>query len=358
MKRGRRHDGKPRHRRRLRVKTVGVLPSMLTLGNLLCGSAAIFYASRPQNVQVLSEWQPLSVAAILIFTGILLDALDGRVARITRSTSGLGAQLDSMADMVTCGVAPAFLVIQLVQIGTPFFGGAEADTWFDRAVLTVGGVYVACCALRLARFNMEVDSPDEQDHLSFKGLPSPAAAGTVASLVLVHQYLTHGSFPADITTLARATAVAMVLVSLLAALAMVSRMRYVHLLNRYLRDRAPVDYIAMVVFVGFFLLIWPQMALAVGFVAYALSRPTSIAWRKSSRSLAQWWRQWRRRDRGTSRDREGATSRDREGAVRMEGDGEQDRVHGGGGVRQGGGEGHRQPPQRKEQNPPSQRFRN
>jgi CDP-diacylglycerol--serine O-phosphatidyltransferase len=254
-----------------------VLPSALTLGNLLCGFAAIFYASRPAHLSggeanlVLGYWTPLTVAGSLVFIGMIFDALDGRVARMTRQTSELGEQLDSMADMVTFGVAPAFCVIQLVDIGVPFLGAARVDTYFDRAVLVIAGVYAACCALRLARYNIEIDNPEEIDHLSFKGLPSPAAAGTVASLVLLHQ-----SLIADHATLGLVTGVGMVLITLLTAVGMVSTMRYPHLLNRYLRGRAPFHIIATAVLLLIPLLLELHITIAVAFVAYALSTPVVL----------------------------------------------------------------------------------
>lgn len=274
-------DPERRSRRRRRrispARMARVLPSALTLGNLLCGFAAIFYASRPLMLPsgeanlVLGYWTPLTVAGSLVFIGMIFDALDGRVARMTRQTSELGEQLDSMADMVTFGVAPAFCVIQLVDIGVPFLGTARVDTYFDRAVLVIAGVYAACCALRLARYNIEIDNPEEIDHLSFKGLPSPAAAGTVASLVLLHQ-----SLIADHATASVITGVGMVLITLLAAVGMVSTMRYPHLLNKYLRGRAPFHIIATAVLLLIPVMLDLYITLAVVFVAYALSTPAVL----------------------------------------------------------------------------------
>lgn len=282
------HEKPKRHRharRRVRpsrrplrraVGAVKVLPSLLTLSNLLCGFAAIFYASRPfdaddQATFVLGNWQPLSVAAGLIFLGMLFDALDGRLARMTRQTTELGEQLDSMADMVTFGVAPAFLMIELVGIGTPFIGSAGADSFLDRAVLITAAVYVGCCALRLARFNIETEGPEEVNHATFKGLPSPAAGGTIAGLLLLHASLL-GEYP----TIAEATGVGMVLVALLAAAAMVSTVPYSHVANRYLRGRAPFHYVAAGVIALPLLLLLPELTLAVAFSGYALSAPAGL----------------------------------------------------------------------------------
>lgn len=288
-----RHPESRRRRRRLRTtRMVRVLPSMFTLGNLLCGFAAIFFASRPIGTEVLLGRNPvpvLVIAAAFVFIGMVLDALDGRIARLTRGASELGEQLDSMADMVTFGVAPAFLVIQLVDISTPFFGETHPkwNVYFERAVFVVAGVYAACTALRLARFNIELEQPGESDHLTFKGLPSPAAAGTVCSLVLLHQWLVVRQ-PAGVeigflTDWPKQTAAGMVAVTLLAAIAMVSTIRYVHFANRFLRDRAPIHYIGYATFVLIPLLIWPQVTLAIAFVGYALSAPAMLLARQAMR---------------------------------------------------------------------------
>jgi CDP-diacylglycerol---serine O-phosphatidyltransferase len=277
-----------RRRRRLRPsRMLRVLPSLFTLGNLLCGFAAIFYAFRYPGRE-----NALEIAAALVFVGMVFDALDGRIARLTRQTSQMGEQLDSMADLATFGLAPAFLVINLVEIGTPFFGEAHPfwGRYFERFVLVVTAVYAACTALRLARFNAELEQPGEADHMSFKGLPSPAAAGTVASLVLLQQLLLGRQPPdADIPLFrdpAKLTAIGLVLITLLTAVAMVSTMRYVHVMNRYMRDRAPIHYVGAAVFVLIPLLTVPQFTLSIIFVAYALSAPGMLLLRRG-RGLGQ-----------------------------------------------------------------------
>ena len=267
----------PSRGRRVARKTVAVLPTLFTLGNVLCGFAAIFAASRVDDPSLPFGWTPLTFAVVFIFGGMLMDALDGRIARLTHSASELGEQLDSMADMVTFGVAPAFLAVQLVEVGTPFF--AAGDTLFGRLALVVALIYVACVALRLARFNIELDTDEEQDddHTSFKGLPSPGAAGTVASLVLLHQHLL-ARHPEPHWSL-DAAAFIMVGVMLLVALAMVSQFRYVHVMNRYIRGQAPFGTLVKAVVCGLLLVVMPQWSLAAGFTAYAISSPLGAAWR-------------------------------------------------------------------------------
>lgn len=269
-------------RRRLQRRTVAGLPTWFTLGNLLCGFLAIFFASRPYDVELPWQWTPLTMAATFIFLGMFFDTLDGRVARLTGQTSELGEQLDSMADMVAFGTAPAFISIelvgQLIGVGTPFFGSEKADTFFGRAVLVISGIYVACAALRLARFNIEAHRDPSGDHLSFRGMPSPAAAGTVASFVLLHQHFL-AKREGDHWTVSTA-AVAMVAIMLLVAVAMVSRLRYPHVANRYLRGKARFNTIKKIVIIAPLLVIWPQMSLAAAFAIYALSAPAIWTWKR------------------------------------------------------------------------------
>ena len=258
----------------------------MTLGNLLCGCASIFYASRSfdgTETYLFHQWTPLTVAAAMIFFGMVFDGLDGYVARITRHTSEFGAQLDSMADMVTFGVAPAFLVIQLVNIGTPFFGESHPkwSIFFDRTVLIIAGVYVACTALRLARFNSEMEGDDAASHTYFRGLPSPGAAGTIAGLTLLHEYLLEHGSSHPLT--AYFTAITMITVAFVAALAMVSPLRYSHVINQFLRDRATFSYVVLIVIAGLLLWIIPQWSIAGGFVIYALSAPVARLFRRSGR---------------------------------------------------------------------------
>ena len=111
------------------------------------------------------------LAGWLIFLAMIFDALDGHVARLAKTTSDFGAQLDSLCDVVTFGVAPAFL---LVKMCPGFTFNHSQMVWI------IAAAYACCAALRLARFNVETD--DEDDHMNFSGLPSPAAASVVGEL--------------------------------------------------------------------------------------------------------------------------------------------------------------------------------
>lgn len=263
--------------RRAALKTISVLPTLLTLGNLLCGFGAVFFASRSADTSIPLGWSPLTFSATLIFLGMVLDGLDGRIARLTRNTSELGEQLDSMADMVTFGVAPAFLAIQLIGVATPFIS-VRGDQLFDRFVVVIACIYVACAALRLARFNINIAQVHNHGHRHFEGLPSPGAAGTVASLILLHQHFLVDGHPMSWSI--RLAAIGMVMIMLLAAFGMVSRLQYQHVVGRYLAGRVGFAAITRIVVLGLLLLIHLQGALAAGFALYAISAPAIWVWQK------------------------------------------------------------------------------
>jgi len=281
---------------------MSVLPTLCTLGNLVCGFAAIFYAAREPNLHMLwRDWTPLTFAGALIFLGMFLDAIDGSLARLTRATSELGAQLDSLADVVTFGVAPAFMTLRLVAIHldhTNIIVGAEADNIFGKIIWGAAAVYVCCAALRLARFNVEMDNDPVNDHSLFRGLPSPGAAGTVASLVILHQHLLVTQFggapvipgealQADAPlSFVQWAALGIPLIMLLCAFAMVSNVPYVHLVNRYFRGQKSFHYmVRLVVLLAF--AIWSfRITLAITLTAYALSGPARLVLNRFKRKRA------------------------------------------------------------------------
>jgi len=155
-----------KRRKPSRRRPINVLASAITTLNLYCGIASIFAAIEGN----------FNRAAYWIFAAIVLDTLDGTVARITKSVSEFGKQLDSLCDVVSFGVAPAVLIykvyLPLEENAVSRFGGVMAI------------IYVICAALRLARFNVYQSEIREY----FIGLPSPAAAVTIASFVLFTEY--------------------------------------------------------------------------------------------------------------------------------------------------------------------------
>ncbi len=145
---------------RLRRRGMFVLPSLFTLGCLFCGFFGIVQA---MNLR-------FDVAAALIFAAMIMDSLDGRVARMTGTQTAFGAELDSLADMVSFGAAPALIIYEWSLRTLPS----------NRLAMAVAFVYAACAALRLARFNVQIGTIDKR---FFNGLPSPAAAAIVAGFV-------------------------------------------------------------------------------------------------------------------------------------------------------------------------------
>ncbi len=149
----------------LRAPGIFLLPNLLTSGALFCGFYAIIAGMQ-------GDFYAGSVA---ILVAMVFDGLDGRVARLTRTSSAFGAQYDSLSDMVSFGVAPALLTFNWALTGLGKVGWVAAF------------IYAACAALRLARFNAHMESDDK---VNFTGLASPAAAATATSLVWIGQ--THG----------------------------------------------------------------------------------------------------------------------------------------------------------------------
>lgn len=179
-------------------KAMFVLPNAFTMSSVCCGLYAIVLASdEPTSDQLFR-------AAIAIFFGTFFDAMDGRVARLTRTQSDFGVELDSLADVITFGVAPAILVYQ--------WGLAPLGTWALLAIF----VYTGCGAARLARFNVLARrNPLTAEH--FIGLPIPLAAGTIVSVIIAHHSLGSG------TVVRHGSVLALVLVL---SYLMVSNVRY------------------------------------------------------------------------------------------------------------------------------------
>src|SRR5688500_7203776 len=148
--------------RRLR-RGVYLLPSMFTVGNMFCGYACIVHAMRGE----------FHIAAPFIGFAMVLDMLDGRIARMTGTSSDFGIELDSLADVISFGMAPAIL---------SFSWGLQP---LGRLGWAVGFLFVAAAALRLARFNVQVGSVDKR---YFVGMPSPAAAAVPAATVFAYPY--------------------------------------------------------------------------------------------------------------------------------------------------------------------------
>jgi CDP-diacylglycerol--serine O-phosphatidyltransferase len=273
----------------------------MTLLNAVCGFTAIIFAARGMNDphRLLLERPELTffaASAIMIFLGMVADMLDGLLARMARSTSSFGGHLDSMSDMLTFGAAPAFLMLLVVEnsmeIGhaSPVFAALPGKMLWFIAVL-----YACCAALRLARFNVE-NEPDVESHMGFKGLPSPAAAGVIASLVLLcSNYLRDEKadpiWVADSLGLAEparnfAETSSMVIIyalpfiTLCVAFLMVSRITYSHAVNKLIRGQRPFMQLVWILILVIMLICKFQPTTAIAFFGFALSGPIRWAWLK------------------------------------------------------------------------------
>jgi len=219
-----------------------LLPTVFTIGNLFCGYSAIVQAARGA----------FGLAAVLIIVAALLDGLDGRIARLTGSTSDFGLQFDSMADIVSFGVAPACLAYQwgLTPLG--------------RSGWLIAFMFVVCAAMRLARFNIRASAADKR---FFAGLPSPSAAGAIASLAFV--------FPQPLESRWIASLLAALVLGV--GLLMISRFRYRSFKDFDLRNRRSYVQVLPIaaLFVGLFAA--PEVLLVLA-AWYLSSGPLAYAW--------------------------------------------------------------------------------
>jgi CDP-diacylglycerol---serine O-phosphatidyltransferase len=234
-------DGK-----KVRRRGIYLLPNLFTTSALFAGFFSVVAGINGD----------FTAAAVAIFIAMVLDGLDGRVARMTNTQSAFGAEYDSLSDMVSFGVAPALV----------------AFTWILQDIGKTGWVvaflYVACAALRLARFNVQVGSVDKK---WFIGLPSPSAAAFVAASVW-----TFHSFDAD----AVGFKVLMLLVVAAAGVLMVSNIRYYSF--KEIDLKGPVPFVVLLAIVlGFVVIsVQPSVMLLLLFGAYVASGPTQAIMRK------------------------------------------------------------------------------
>lgn len=239
---------------------IPVFPTLVTLGSILCGFGAVVLALSPKTG--ISQIERIEWAAWLILMAMIFDAVDGRVARMTRQTSDFGAQLDSICDAVSFGLAPAALAFAVLV-------GYYHD-WATRLVWVASAVYLVCAAIRLARFNVTTRH-DEESHRSFVGLPSPPAAGMIASFVILHARLLD-QFGVDAVG-------RFVLPALLVTVGplMISKVRYVHLVHELLKGRRSFAFLVGLIFAIFLVIIFHEYVIPVLFTAYLLSGLVGLA---------------------------------------------------------------------------------
>ena len=223
-----------------RRRAVYLIPNLLTTGNLFSGLFAILAVFQGHYL----------AAAIAIMVALIFDMLDGKSARWTNSTSQFGVEYDSLADLVAFGVAPGLLM----------YGWALSV--YDMLGPAVMFAFVACGALRLARFNVMTATSESK---YFTGLPIPAAASVVATLVI---------FDREVAQFGLAEKPVMVLVlTLTLAFLMVSTIKYRSFKDLKFSGRAHFDNLVLAVLVLMLVIAWPQVMLFVLFACYAVSGP-------------------------------------------------------------------------------------
>ena len=221
-------------------KGVYILPNLITTAGLFVGFYSLIASFRGDFL----------VAAIAIMAANLFDALDGRIARVTKSTSQFGIQYDSLCDLVAFGVAPAVMVYRWALEPWGTWGWLAAS------------LYVTCGALRLARFNVQFDNVEKRH---FIGLPIPAAAEMIASTVLLYYYF--GGEGATYRHL-----VVLLMVYALAGL-MVSNIRYFSFKEIHIHRRQPFWVLVAIILLLKLFIAEPQLCLFTGFLLYVVSGP-------------------------------------------------------------------------------------
>ena len=272
------------------MRKIHLLPNLLTLSNAFCGLLAICWAIDALQVSQsapASFYSLMEKACGLIFVGMVADALDGKVARIVGGASNFGAQLDSFSDFLTFGVAPAILAKVLIEHEGQFYGWSINT----RLTFVAACVYSIMAILRLARFNLDND-PDPEAHKTFKGLPSPSAAGSVCATILMYLALRHPDLEKSDGVLTPLGGVLKLLPDLrmsdqlvwflpviglmlpVLGLLMVSRVRNVHMTS-YVTGRGQFVTLVTVVVAAVLLWTFPVPALFLvfnGYVVYGLLR--------------------------------------------------------------------------------------
>ncbi len=252
------------------MNRIPVLPTLLTLGNGVCGFASIAYASKITRGDSLTPGQIdyyFLLSAGLILAAMVFDVLDGYAARLSRTTSEFGGQLDSLCDAISFGAAPAFLLLRLGQ------------EWNDhlviaKAIAVIAAFYMACAVLRLARFNIENTPENTTGHKRFKGLPSPAAAGCIVSLTILRSDTTIATYGLNEHAVSGFVSVWAPIGAFVAALLMVSRFPYPHLTRQLLRGRRQFRFVVQAILLLAVVALAPNLALFLIFWSYAMLGPT------------------------------------------------------------------------------------
>lgn len=241
-----------------RRKGIYLLPNLITTAGLFGGFYGIVAAMNGR----------FEYAAIAIFVAMILDGLDGRVARLTNTQTSFGAEYDSLADMVSFGVAPALIMYEYSLSSM-----ADLGWQWGKIGWMVAFIYTAAAALRLARFNTQIGTTDKR---FFVGLPSPAAAACVAGFVWVS---------VDQNLDGKDLAIPAMIITLLAGLLMVSNFLYSSFKEVDFKHKVPFTVLLVGVLVLMFASFDPPKVLFAGFIIYMLSGPVLSLVRKVKRPV-------------------------------------------------------------------------
>ncbi len=235
-------------------KGIYVLPTLFTCGNMACGIISIIF----------SIWGNFTWAAWMLILAIVCDMLDGRIARMTKTTSEFGVQMDSLSDLVSFGVAPALMMYQLVL------------NTMGKLGIAIAVLFVLCSALRLAKFN--VQAKEGIVHSSFMGLPTPASAGLLISFVLSYELLISEPGQAlnfkTIPILMKSMPVffkSMPIVMVILSLLMVSNIPYASFKKFKLSKPKAFRLLVVIIIMIMLMLVFPQNIFFILFSLYALS---------------------------------------------------------------------------------------
>jgi CDP-diacylglycerol--serine O-phosphatidyltransferase len=234
-------------------KGIFILPSLFTCGNMTFGILSIFSS-------VGGHFIP---AAWFLVGALACDIVDGRIARMTNTTSAFGMQLDSLSDLISFGAAPAIMMYML------------ALNTMGKIGISIAVLYVLCCALRLARFNVLAQSGEIHKH--FVGLPTPASAGLILSFVLSYQLLIPEDYALNFNTIPvlmelmpvffKATPIVMVVLSFL----MVSNIPYLSFKKVKLSRIQTIELFALLIVLIILIVVYPQNIIFIIFTIYVLS---------------------------------------------------------------------------------------
>jgi CDP-diacylglycerol--serine O-phosphatidyltransferase len=243
----------PQEQERRRRRGIYLLPNLFTLAALFAGFYGIIAATQGRYER----------AAVAIFIAMVMDGLDGRVARMTRTQTEFGAQLDSLADVISFGLAPALVMYEWSLSYMREFG------WYWSKIGWLAAfIYVACAALRLARFNTQLGTADKR---FFQGLASPASAAMMMGLIWVSS---------DMGYSGRQMVIPAVLLTVLCGLLMVSRFAYYSFKELGGRYRVPFATMLLIVLIFVFLSVDPAKVLFSFFFLYMLSGPVKSVFRR------------------------------------------------------------------------------